>query len=541
MTDAATADEAVAAKADQNGEREQTCFVVIGFGEKTDYATGRVLNLDKTYEQLIKPAFDNVGIRCFRAIDVNVTGSIDMLMYHWIYHADYVVADLSTMNANVFYELGVRHAQKPNTTLIMAEKGLFSKLPFDLSHTIIYGYEHMGDQIDPDEAEQFVATLTAQLEKLLAEPPKFDSPVYTYLRGMQAPLWEDPEERIARLEKQLDEKLAAGNDAEEVGADASLAALIKTAEKAKKAGQWGTAKALFRTAIDNSREAAAGDEGPPDIDECEPEPAVDVFLWQRLALCTYKEGESFDEEGAIAALKEADRILACKCENAISTDPETLGLSGAVHKRLYERTGKRQHFEKSVAFYERGFYIKQDYYNGVNAAYMYTTEAARLAEAGDRYNAIVNYGHGNMIRRRVAEICEGLRADPQAFAKRGDKEWVTQTLWEAYIGMGETEKAEELQAEMERASAEAKQTLEEQKEKLAAAMMIFADLIASLEDTPSEPTEVEAVGTAGALPVVAHEAARVVRSASGDAFSVDLGALRDKPVKSVEVKVEFAE
>ena len=73
-------------------KEELTCFVVLGFGMKTDYATGRVLNLDLTYQKLIKPAFDKVRVRCFRAIDVNVTGSIDKLMYKWIYHADFVVA-----------------------------------------------------------------------------------------------------------------------------------------------------------------------------------------------------------------------------------------------------------------------------------------------------------------------------------------------------------------------------------------------------------------------------------------------------------------
>jgi len=73
-------------------KEELTCFVVLVFGMKTDYATGRVLNLDLTYQKLIKPAFDKVRVRCFRAIDVNVTGSIDKLMYKWIYHADFVVA-----------------------------------------------------------------------------------------------------------------------------------------------------------------------------------------------------------------------------------------------------------------------------------------------------------------------------------------------------------------------------------------------------------------------------------------------------------------
>ena len=53
--------------------RQRTCFVVTGFGNKTDYATGRVLNLDKTYEQLVRPACDAVKVNAFRAIDANHT------------------------------------------------------------------------------------------------------------------------------------------------------------------------------------------------------------------------------------------------------------------------------------------------------------------------------------------------------------------------------------------------------------------------------------------------------------------------------------
>ena len=184
------------------------CFVIIGFGMKTDYATGRTLNLDLTYQKLIKPAFDSVGIRCFRAIDVNVTGSIDKLMYKWIYHADFVVADLSTMNANVFYELGVRHAQRPKTTLIMAENEMFKMLPFDLSHTIIYGYEHLGEEIADKEATRFVGLLSDQLRKLVESPMEEDSPVFTYLPGMVAPQWTDPKELITELRTKLAEQAA---------------------------------------------------------------------------------------------------------------------------------------------------------------------------------------------------------------------------------------------------------------------------------------------------------------------------------------------
>ena len=78
------------AQAGKGAERQLTCFVVTGFGNKTDYSTGRVLNLDKTYEQLIRPACDTVNVNGFRAIDANLTGSIDSIMYRWIYEADIV-------------------------------------------------------------------------------------------------------------------------------------------------------------------------------------------------------------------------------------------------------------------------------------------------------------------------------------------------------------------------------------------------------------------------------------------------------------------
>jgi hypothetical protein len=41
-----------------------TCFVVMGYGRKTDYATARVLDLDATYEAIIKPAVTDAGLTC---------------------------------------------------------------------------------------------------------------------------------------------------------------------------------------------------------------------------------------------------------------------------------------------------------------------------------------------------------------------------------------------------------------------------------------------------------------------------------------------
>lgn len=502
---------------------EKTCFVVIGFGMKTDYSTGRTLNLDLTYTKLIKPAFDSVGIRCFRAIDINVTGSIDKLMYNWIYQADFVVADLSTMNANVFYELGVRHAQRPNTTLIMAENGLFKKLPFDLSHTIIYGYEHLGEDIADEEAERFVGLLSTQLQKLLDNPVAEDSPVYVYMPGMEPPEWTDPKELIADLKARLaEQEQARSGEQTEIDPEAlkkqSLAFLVDSAEAAKKKRDFTTAIALFTAATDNDPQ--------------------DMFLWQRLALVTYKNKEDASDEEAIEALNEAEQILAVNCDLHISTDPETLGLAGAINKRLYERTDNLAHFEKSVFYYERGFYIKQDYYNGINVAFMYTVRAAELAEQDEQFDAIVYYGHANLIRKKVAEICLKL-FESESFASRGDKEWVYLTLYEAYFGQGQTDEADKYMPYIDKASDFARDSFHDQKEKL-------AGLMATFEKRVQMP---EGDGAVSAVPVPAAEgetlpapvASPGVTQTPEGAISIDLGNLRGRSVKSVEVncKIDF--
>jgi hypothetical protein len=55
-------------------------------------------------------------------------------------HSDYVVADITYFNPNVFYELGIRHACRPGTILIHDKQG--SKLPFDLTTLRYIEYEN---------------------------------------------------------------------------------------------------------------------------------------------------------------------------------------------------------------------------------------------------------------------------------------------------------------------------------------------------------------------------------------------------------------
>src|SRR5580704_9953762 len=102
----------------------------------------------------------------------------------------------------------------------------------------------------------------------------------------------------------------------------------------------------------------------------------EMFVIQKLALATYKSKLPTPVE----ALNEAGRILE-DLGPETSTDTETLGLYGAVHKRLWDTTQAGAHLDKAIWAHEKGFYVKNDYYNGINLAFLLNVRAALKTDA----------------------------------------------------------------------------------------------------------------------------------------------------------------
>ena len=165
---------------DQQKAAKGTCFVTMGFGKKTDFQSGRILDLDKSYQGLIKPAVEAAGLECLRADEILRSGVIDVPMFDRLLNADAVVADISTFNRNALYELGVRHALRPYTTVVIAEEGMMRMPPFDTNLIRIWSYRHLGDDIGVDEASRFRTELTEAIQRAL-DKPEVDSPVYLLL------------------------------------------------------------------------------------------------------------------------------------------------------------------------------------------------------------------------------------------------------------------------------------------------------------------------------------------------------------------------
>lgn len=405
-----------------------TCFVIMGFGEKTDLATGRKLDLDKTYKNIIKPAISAAGYDCVRADEVLHSGVIDVPMYDVLYGADLVVADLSTSNLNAVFELGVRHALKPHSTIVIAEQDFCN--PFDVSHIVIRSYRHLGSDIGFDETMRVRQELQ-DLAEALKVSSSVDSPVYTVLADLERP------------------KLRAGRATEAAPAQPrtnqseTMAALLKIAFKARDDCDFDLAKSMFRQVHDQQIEP--GRDGKP-------RQAWPCVI-RDLALATYKAGEKAAEiagpEVALTACSEAVSVLR-QLGPATTTDPETLSLWSVFHAHRAELPNrpsqeKQADVEIAIDAAERAFAIKRDCHNGSNLAFFLSLRAAH--SSGD--DRIADRVRADRVRRKVVELAsrqlrtlesEGVAPATEATASSPlatEKYWTMASLAESLVALGD--------------------------------------------------------------------------------------------------------
>ncbi|HEY6688204.1 MAG TPA: tetratricopeptide repeat-containing protein [Propionibacteriaceae bacterium] len=145
-------------------------FVIRGFGEKAG------VNFDWVDKELIAPALARVGLEGGTTGEIVEAGNIRDDVIQELVMADVVVADVSIHNANVFYELGIRHAMKNRATVLIRAR--IDEVPFDLKGERYLSY----DQTVP-AAE--VQRLVQMLRETLANE-RDDSPVFRYLPGLTA-------------------------------------------------------------------------------------------------------------------------------------------------------------------------------------------------------------------------------------------------------------------------------------------------------------------------------------------------------------------
>src|SRR5207247_2618522 len=151
------------------------------FGTKADGQGGSV-DFDAVYEDLLAPAIREAKLEPLRADQELVGGLIHKPMFERLILSDYAVADLTTANANVFYELGVRHAVRPYSTVLVSAD--VRRTPFDLAPDRVLPYALDGTGRPANVAADHSALLTALRA---ARDSKTDSPVFQLVDDLPTP------------------------------------------------------------------------------------------------------------------------------------------------------------------------------------------------------------------------------------------------------------------------------------------------------------------------------------------------------------------
>ena len=161
----------------------QICFVIMPFGLKD--VSGRQVDFNSIYTQIFEPAIRRVRLPEGGTLEPRRTdqdffaGDIGLEMFHYIEYSRFALADISGLNANVFYELGARHRVREAGTAIFRQAA--APIPFDIQSIKAFPYEY-----EPEtQAEASRALITRVLTESLTQN-RIDSPVRIALMAQQA-------------------------------------------------------------------------------------------------------------------------------------------------------------------------------------------------------------------------------------------------------------------------------------------------------------------------------------------------------------------
>jgi len=318
------------------------------FGDKTDSA-GKLIKFDEVYDKVIQPAIENAGMTPIRADEELTRGIIHKPMYERLILCDFAVADLTTANANVFYELGVRHAVRPGSTVLLFAQG--GRLPFDVAPLRSVPYELTESGV-PADAGKSSADLAKQLEHIRKQRDA-DSPIFELLDPFPAAVdhlrTDTFQERVA-IAQQLEDELRGAKNVEELQAfETRLGALD------------GVESAVLIKLYLSYRDAKAWDSMIA-LAAAMPEPLKKtVMVREQLGLALNRAGRS----------DEAEHVLTTLIKERGGSS-ETYGILGRVYKDRWQKaTNKfeaKGYLNRAIEEYTKGFEADwRDAYPGINA------------------------------------------------------------------------------------------------------------------------------------------------------------------------------
>ncbi len=351
---------------EESRETRPHAFVVMPFGKKKGF-DGTVIDFNAIYQDLIRPALEEAGFEPFRADEETTTGDILTDMFQELLLADLAICDLSIDNANVYYELGIRHAFRKRGVVHIQSGRAY--MPFDIFNVRTIPYHTTDDGVpDPEFLEKDIQAISRVCRDTWASDQEaIHSPVFNLLTGL-----EEPDRKTLRT------PLATGfwreyNEWKE---------RVTVAQRQKRIGDI----MLLTEEISNPliKEEAINQAGQ----------ALRSMGRHELALQQYRQGIELNSKNTEFRRQEAFHLnrlgrvdeAIVKLENLLEEEPsdtEAISYLGRIYKDMWtesweqisdEKVRLQEAFDashwlvKSIQTYLKGFYFNlNEYYPGINA------------------------------------------------------------------------------------------------------------------------------------------------------------------------------
>jgi MAP3K TRAFs-binding domain len=373
------------------------CFVDMPFGTKPDLSSGIEVSFDQIYAEGIEPAILAAGLQPIRGDRERAGGIIHGPMFGRLLLSDFVVADLTLGNPNVFYELGIRHTARPFTTVPIF--AAIHALPFDVALVRAIPYTLEAGKLTAEGAQKLRTDLQLRLEDAIRGSATKDSPLYQLIPNFPridlphevTEIFQDQVQHSEAFRKKLRQARAQASDTERL---AALLEIEKSVGNLKVAqGEILVDLMLSYRDVSAWNEMVELSDGFPDFLK------RNVLVQQQRALALNRRNKADDRDEAELIIQ---KITAEK-----GPDPETLGILGRINKDRYKDLKKKGSLQSAAALddaikaYTRGFEADpRDYYPGVNAITLLIEKGdAESLAAADRLVPLVSFA----VARRGAD------------------------------------------------------------------------------------------------------------------------------------------
>lgn len=394
-----------------SSQNQPLCFVLMPFGSKPDPSGGPDIDFNRIYNDAIKPGIEAADMYPVRADEEKLGGIIHKAMFERLLICEYAVADLTTSNPNVMYELGIRHAARPRTTLTIYAAS--SPLPFDVKPLRTQPYQLGAENEFPEssaaELQQRVTEHLMELKSLPARQAIIDSPLFQLITGWKPePLSPDSADGFSQEKVKASEELKSRlRRIGRAGADvtqrpmllerlAQIHADVFSAGNAVDVGVMCELMLSHRALEDWSGMIKVVEAMPESLQEQVPIRQQLAFAYNRRAETTH---QADDRAYALDILEDL--------EEKQGSTPETSGMIGRIYKsqwleayKAHDAVKSRQYLVKAVDAYVRGFEADwREIYPGVNAVTLLEVQGDKDALAlKERLLPVVRFAAEQTVR-----------------------------------------------------------------------------------------------------------------------------------------------